>query len=327
MQLLPPSSFRFFNCAYHPVSSEVPTLKKMLFIVNPAAGQRKVSRYLPEIISIFNNSGYELTIYMTTGPGSGTQIARTRAADFDIVVCAGGDGTLNEVITGVLYSGTDTPIGYIPAGSTNDFAASLGLSTNILRAARCIVDGVPIRYDVGKFEDRYFSYVASFGAFTRASYSTPQSVKNALGHIAYLLEGIQELTQLRKIHVRIDSGEEVIQEDDFIFGAVSNSTSIGGLLTLDSEQVDLRDGKLELLLLRSPRNMAELSVMIRALRSRKYEQSSNIIFRSATGMTVHMDPGIPWTLDGEKAEGSGHIRITNLHHAIRLVHIPEETND
>lgn len=299
--------------------TEVLILKKMLFIVNPAAGQRKVCRYLPELISIFNHSGYELTVYMTAGPGDGTRIARDRAADFDIVTCAGGDGTLNEVITGILRSGSDVPIGYIPAGSTNDFAATLGLSTNILQAARAIVDGAPVLYDVGQFADRYFSYVASFGAFTRVSYATPQSSKNTFGRLAYFLEGIQELTQLRKLSARIELAGEVIEEEDFIFGAVTNTTSIGGVLTLDTNRVDLRDGKLELLLLRYPRSMADLSVMIRALRSGSYEHSGNIVFRSASAMTFRMDAQIPWTLDGEMAQGGAEIPISNLHHAIRLV--------
>ena len=144
-------------------------MKKLLFVMNPYAGTRRANKYLPEIISTFNRAGYEVNTYMTAGPGDGAQMVQRRAADMDLVVCAGGDGTFNETVSGILRGGADIPIGYIPCGSTNDFAASLGLPTDILQAARHIVEGEPVRYDVGRFGDRYFSYVASFGAFTRAS--------------------------------------------------------------------------------------------------------------------------------------------------------------
>ena len=156
---------------------------------------------------------------MTTHRGNATEIATEYANSVKKIVCIGGDGTFNEVISGVMKANSNTPIGYIPAGSTNDFAASLKLPTSILQAAADIVEGTPVRYDVGKFGDRYFTYVASFGAFTRASYTTPQSIKNALGHLAYVLDGIQELSQIRLVHIKmIIDGDEV--EDDFIFGAI-----------------------------------------------------------------------------------------------------------
>ena len=159
-------------------------MKKMLFVMNPYAGTRKANRYLADMLSIFNRAGYAVITHMTAGPGDGAAVVEQMAPQMDLVVCCGGDGTFNEVINGVLRSGAETPIGYIPAGSTNDFASSLHLSTNVLQAARDIMEGQPRPYDVGQFGDRYFSYVASFGTFTRSSYATPQSVKNALGHTA-----------------------------------------------------------------------------------------------------------------------------------------------
>ena len=301
-------------------------MKKMLFLMNPMAGQRKANRLLPEILSVFNRGGYEVTVYMTAYSGHATEIVEKRAAGHNIVVCAGGDGTLNETINGILRAGANIPIGYIPAGSTNDFAASLGLSGHPVQAAQDIVDGKITPLDVGKFGDRYFSYVASFGAFTRVSYTTPQNVKNALGHLAYLLEGMQELAQIRKTHVRFELEGETIQEDDYIFGAVSNSTSIGGLLTLDSSLVDMSDGKLELLLVRCPRDMVELAELIRALQSQQYD-CGIITFRSVPALTIFPDPEMPWTLDGERANGCERIRVTNLHHAIRLVLKKERHDD
>ena len=168
-------------------------MKKMLFVMNPYSGMRRASKYLADIIALFNQADYETVVHMTRGQGDAIQIVKDRAKDMDLIVCCGGDGTFNETVTGILEAGADVPVGYIPAGSTNDFAASLKLSGNVMQAAQDILDGQPVPYDVGKFGDRYFSYVASFGIFSRASYATPQNVKNALGHLAYVLEGVKDI--------------------------------------------------------------------------------------------------------------------------------------
>ena len=293
-------------------------MKKMLFIMNPYAGMRKANRYLTDILTLFNRADYEVTTYMTAGPGDAGRVVEGYAPGMDLVVCCGGDGTLNETITGILRSGASCAIGYIPAGSTNDFAASLKLSTNIMQAAQDIVEGTPVVYDVGRFGDRYFSYVASFGAFTKSSYSTPQSIKNALGHTAYVLEGISELSQIRKVHVRMELEEETV-EDDFIFGCISNSTSIGGILTLDPKIVDMADGLLEVFLVRAPKNLTEITECIQALQSQRYNDCHMITFGATRRVRVFTEADMPWTLDGEKFEGQAEIEVENLHHAIRLM--------
>ena len=292
-------------------------MKKMLFVMNPFAGQRKANRYLSDILTIFNRAGYEVITHMTAGSGDAIHVVEEKAPEMDLIVCCGGDGTFNETISGILRSGADVPVGYIPAGSTNDFAASLKLPSNVLQAARSIVDGTPVRYDVGRFGDRYFSYVASFGAFTRASYATPQNVKNALGHTAYVLSGIQELSQIRKEHIRMELDGEVV-EDDFLFGAICNSTSVGGILTLDPKQVDMGDGQFEVLLVRMPRNLAEVTECIQAVQNQKYN-CSMITFRPTHSVRIFADPDMPWTLDGEREEGHEEVEVENLHHAIRLI--------
>ena len=292
-------------------------MKKMLFIMNPYSGMRRASRYLADIIALFNRNGYEVITHMTGAQGEAIDVVARTAEKVDLVVCCGGDGTLNETISGVMRSGVDVPIGYIPAGSTNDFATSMKLSTNVMEAARDIVEGKPFAYDIGKFGDRYFSYVASFGAFTRASYATPQSIKNALGHTAYVLEGITELSQIRKEHVRMELDGEIV-EDDFIFGAISNSTSVGGVLNLDPNLVDMADGKLEVLLVRVPRDLVELAECIKAVQSQQYN-CSVITFRSAEKIKVFSNPLMPWTLDGEREEGHIHVDVENVHLAIRLI--------
>ena len=293
-------------------------MKRMLFIMNPLAGQRRANRYLADILTLFNRADYEVVVYMTAGPGDGARMVREKAAGMDAVVCCGGDGTFNETVTGLRQAGVDIPVGYIPAGSTNDFATSLRLPNNILKAAKAIVEGTPRRYDLGQFGDRYFSYVASFGAFTRASYATPQNVKNALGHMAYLLEGIQELSQIKKIHVRLELDEGRIIEDDFLFGAVSNSTSVGGILTLDPKQVDMSDGKFELLLVRAPQDLGEVSECLRALQTQKYN-CRMVTFLSASQVRITASADMIWTLDGERGGGYEQVEVKTLHHALQLI--------
>ena len=292
-------------------------MKKMLFVMNPYAGQRRANRYLADILSIFNRAGYRVEAYMTGARGEATDIVRQYAPEMDLVACCGGDGTFNETVNGLLHSKVNIPVGYIPAGSTNDFAASLGLPTNILQAAETVVSGEPSTLDVGKFGDRYFSYVASFGAFTRTSYATPQSVKNALGHAAYILGGISELSQLRTEHVKLQLDDEMV-EDDFLFGAVSNSTSVGGVLSLDPKQVDLRDGKFEVLLLRSPRELGELSECIRAVQTAEYN-CKMLTFTPASRITIWADAGMPWTLDGEMEPGHEEVTIENIHCGLKVM--------
>ena len=292
-------------------------MKKLLFVMNPYSGMRKASRYLADIIALFNRAGYEVIVHMTAGQGDATRIVEERCKDMDLVVCCGGDGTFNETVSGILKAGSWVPVGYIPAGSTNDLATSLKLSGNIMQAAADIVEGVPMPYDVGRFGNRYFSYVASFGAFTKASYTTPQSVKNMLGHTAYVLEGINELSQIKNEHVRMELDGQVI-EDDFLFGAISNSTSVGGILTLSPEIVDMADGEFEVILVRAARNLTEIAECVQAVQSQKYS-CSMITFQRTKKVRIFADPQMPWTLDGEREEGHEQVDAENLHHAVLLM--------
>ncbi len=298
-------------------------MKKMLFVMNPYSGMRKAGRYLPDIIAMYNRAGYRVITHMTGGQGDATRVVEEEAGNVDLVVCCGGDGTFNETITGILKSGASVPVGYIPAGSTNDFASSVGISTNIMQAAEDVMEGEPMELDVGLFGDRYFSYVASFGAFTRTSYATPQSVKNALGHTAYVLEGISELSQIRKIHVRMELDGQAV-EDDFLFGAISNATTVGGFLTLDPNMVDMADGKFEIMLVRAPVDISEISECIWAVQSQKYN-CAMITFRSASDIKVYADPLVPWTLDGEREDGHEMVQVQNLHRAIRVIRRRKES--
>lgn len=293
-------------------------MKQLLLILNPTSGQKKAARALADILSVFNRAAYDTHVYVTAGKNDAVQAVKTFGSDMDLIVCCGGDGTLNETVTGVMETGLEVPIGYIPAGSTNDFAGSLHLSGDVVEAARRIVAGEVHTYDVGKWGERYFTYIASFGAFTRASYATPQNLKNALGHMAYVLEGIQELSGIRKEHIRMELDGEVV-EDDFLFGAVCNSTSVGGILTLNPAYVDMADGKFELLLIRAPREIQELHDCVVALTNQTYN-CGMITFRRADTIRFSGSADMPWSLDGEKADGVASVVIENLHKRIALVH-------
>ena len=293
-------------------------MKKILFVMNPCAGQKKANRLLVDIVSIFNRAGYCVDVHITDGPGDAEKHISAHAASADIVVCCGGDGTFNETVSGVLLSGVEVPIGYIPAGSTNDFAASLGLSTDILQAATDIVTNEPAPFDMGSFNGRYFSYVASFGAFTRASYATPQSLKNTLGHAAYILSGISEISQIRTNHVSITLPNGQVIEDDFLFGAISNSTSMAGILTIPPDKVDMQDGLFELLLIRAPKNLIELSDCISAIQHQTYN-CNMITFLSTPGADICAPETMDWTLDGEHQAGQMDIHVENLHHAVNVI--------
>ena len=293
-------------------------LKKLHLIINPNAGTRQARRFLPEIISVFNRAGYLCSVYVTEKRGDATDFAREHADEADLVVACGGDGTLNEVITGLQLGGHKAFLGYIPCGSTNDFASGLGLPTAPLIAAEAIVSGSPRVLDVGLFApDRYFSYTASFGAFTSVSWSTPQNVKNVLGHAAYILEGIRSLADIRPIHMRITADGRQY-ENDYIFGAICNSTSLGGVLKLEDSAVHMNDGLFEALFIPFPPDLIVLNRILNALRTHHYEDES-LHFLRASSFVFEGAPEVTWTLDGEAAEGSSKVEIRNVRDAIRLI--------
>ncbi|MBE5778289.1 MAG: diacylglycerol kinase family lipid kinase [Clostridiales bacterium] len=297
-------------------------MKKALVILNPRAGMRKGAQNLYDILAALQQGGYLCTLAITTKAGDGTDFVTEQAQDKDLVVCIGGDGTYNEVAAGMLQAGYTMPLGYIPAGSTNDFANSMNLSSNIKTAALDIVTGRETLLDMGSFGGRPFAYVASFGAFTKTSYSTPQTLKNMLGHLAYILEGLKDLTTLQPVHMRIETDVQAF-EDNYLFGAFSNSTSIGGLLRLKKDYVDMGDGLLEVLLIRSPRNAMELGRMLVALKTGEYGGSECITFCSTRRAFIQTEKGMDWSLDGERAEGAETLEIVNLPGVLRLM-VPEK---
>ncbi len=293
-------------------------MKQLLLIVNPAAGKKKAEKHLTEIVAVFENAGYDVCVHITSCHGDATNAVKSFGKNADIVVCCGGDGTLNETVAGILESELDVPVGYIPAGSTNDFANTLSLSSDVLKAASQIVSGSPTEYDVGKFGTRYFTYVASFGAFTSTSYTTSQKMKNKFGHMAYIWKAISELLKLKKEHVCITLDGEKL-ENDYIFGAICNSTSVGGFIKLKHDDVDMSDGKFEVLLVRSPKNIREFIKCVIDVKKQRFD-SERVTLRRVTRISVSGKSDMAWSLDGEKCDGSEEISIENLNKKIKLIH-------
>ena len=287
-------------------------MKKLLFIVNPRAGKTKSSAPLFDAVAALSSAGYLVRVFVTKAGGDARRVAAEWGPDYDTVVCAGGDGTLNETISGLMTLPQRPLLGYLPNGSTNDFAASLHLSSDPRLAAR-----KPHPLDIGRHNDRYFAYVASFGAFTRSSYSASQAAKNALGHFAYILEGLGDLDSLRPYSCRIEADGEVF-EGDFIFGAVCNCTSMGGLVKLDPNRVKMDDGRFELLLLRMPKSALDLQNLITAMTRMQYDYPG-VIFRHVQHVTLTTQTHIPWSLDGEYAPSAARVDIENLPGAVSLL--------
>ncbi len=291
--------------------------KRLLLLLNPCAGQKRANRYLPEIIRLYNDCGYECVVYVTACGGDATRHVREHAGEYERIVCIGGDGTLNETIAGLVESGQDCPVGYIAAGTTNDYANSLGLSTDIMQAAQDAVDGEGIRFDLGSFNGRQFIYTASCGAFARTSYTTSQTAKNLLGHLAYILEGIRDLPSLKPIRMRVESDDRVI-DGEFLFCAVTNSISVGGILKLNRDVVRLNDGVFEVMLIKNPTLPTQLTRILMALRSSDLP-CEMIHFFTADRLSIETEEDVEWTLDGERGDCGRRFDVVNLHRRVELV--------
>ena len=278
--------------------SSLPT-KPALLIVNPVSGQKKVLRALPEIIRALMDGGYLVTVCVTSRRGEAAELSEALAGQYELVCCAGGDGTLNETLSGLCRGDHRVPLGYLPCGSTNDFAASHGLASDLGECAASIASGRSRRYDVGRFGESYFSYVAAFGAFSWLSYTTDQNAKNLLGHTAYILDGIKDLPKVKPYTLRL-TADGAVYEGSFLFGAVCNTLSVAGTLQLPEREVDTCDGVFEVLLVREPKTLPELQEIVTGLLTQDYS-SPMLEFFHARKLTLECPPDLDWTVDGEFA--------------------------
>lgn len=291
-------------------------MKKMLFVFNPYSGKGQIRQHLITIIDTFVKGGYEVTVHPTQAKNDAYEKIRARCGDFDAVVCSGGDGTLNETLKALMTSEQRIPLGYIPSGTMNDFASSIGIPKDMPEAAARIVEGRLVTVDAGSFNDEFFTYIAAFGAFTDVSYETSQQMKNMFGSLAYIMEGTKRLNSAKSYHVSVTHDGETI-EDDFIFGMTSNSTSVGGFKGLGGTEVLLDDGVFEVFLIKFPKNISEFQVTINALLKRELDAKCFISFK-ASQVEFHSDSDLPWTLDGEFGGDCRNVVIKNNYRAVDI---------
>ena len=293
-------------------------MKEMLFVFNPCSGREQIRGKLMGILDLFTRAGYDIHVHVTQRQGDCREWVRDRGEGMDLIVCSGGDGTLNEAISGMLCLGQAPVLGYIPSGSTNDFASSLGIPRDMIEAAGDIVGGIPFPVDVGSFcQDRYFAYIAGFGAFTEVSYLTPQDKKNWLGRNAYMIEGVKSLAGLKPRHMKVE-WEGNLLEDDFVFGMVTNTVSVGGFKGLVNQSVALDDGEFEVLLIRMPRTPVDLTNIINYMFLKAQPNEYVHKFKTAS-IRMYSDEPVDWVLDGEFGGSRTEVRIENLKQTIRIM--------
>lgn len=272
--------------------------------------------HLLDIVDIFSSHDYEIIIRATQAPRDAYEKAKEYADSVDLIVCSGGDGTLDEVVTGISEKNSNVPIGYIPAGSTNDFANSLFMPKSMVKAAEMIMEEELYHCDIGRFNNKTFAYVAAFGLFTDVSYETDQDLKNVLGHVAYILEGMKRLFDIKSYYMKVTS-EEVQAEDDFIVGMITNSRSVGGFKNLTGKNVDMNDGLFEVTLIKRPKNPIQLQEIMTALVMA--EDNTDMIYSFKTKkITIETEEEVPWTLDGEFGGDHKYVEIENRHKALNL---------
>lgn len=274
-------------------------MRRLLFIINPNAGRTAIKNDLFEIIMIFSNNGYEVVTYPTTGPGDAARKVRTDGNKYDLIVCAGGDGTLENTISGYMEMGEKkVPIGYIPVGTTNDFARSLKIPRRPLEATEYIMNGAPSYIDVGRFADKYFIYIAAFGVFTDISYSTNQSLKKIMGHSAYVVEALRNITNYKTYNIIADL-DDIRITGEYIYGMITNSFSVAGFKIRGSKHVSLNDGKFDCLFIKKPQTPTELQSVITAIVSNDITENELFFECKASKVTIRCEDEIAWTIDGE----------------------------
>ena len=296
-------------------------MKRLLFIYNPNAGKGLLKPKLSDILDIFVKAGYEVTVYPTQKYRDGYKKVARFEGEYDLLVCSGGDGTLDEVVTGMMQREDKIPIGYIPTGTTNDFANSLHIPKDLLKAADVAVNGEPFACDIGRFNKDVFVYIAAFGLFTDVSYQTKQEIKNVLGHLAYVLEGTKRLFGIPSYRIRVTPAGEVI-EDEFVFGMVTNSKSVGGFRNMIGKNVVFDDGEFEATLIKFPKNPLELNDIILSLATGQQDSKYMYSFKTKEVVFESLEE-IPWTLDGEFGGEHDSVHIKNERQGLEIMIDPE----
>lgn len=292
-------------------------MKKLLFICNAYAGRMGIQSKMYPVLDIFEKNGYITTVRLTQAHGDPIKIVEEIDEHYDLLVCCGGDGTLDETVNGMMRRKDKIPIGYIPAGSTNDFGRTLHISTNIKTAAQRAVTGDAFLCDIGQLNDEYFVYVAAFGVLSAITYETSQSYKNVLGYLAYVLSGVRELSSITSYHMLVETDNETV-EGDYIFGMVTNSESVGGFKSITGKNVLLDDGVFEVTLVKTPGSLIELQETLASIISRKMDKKYIYSTKTST-IKLTADQMINWNIDGENGGSSKSVTITNHQKAISFI--------
>ncbi len=290
---------------------------KLMMIVNPHSGRTKHNIFAGKIADMFAKNNVEVAAYFTSPDYKADYLVSEHGKDYDIIGVCGGDGTISEAITGIMNSGLDKPLGCIPMGTTNDLARSLGLATDVDKAAKIIATGVPYSFDIGSFNDEYFVYIASFGAFTEVSYATPQKAKNVFGRLAYAFHAVKYMSKIKSYHVKVVTDDRSC-EGDYIFGAVANSRSVAGIFKFNNDMVDFDDGKFEVLLIKRPKSLLNAVATWLSMMNKSYKHDNIILFH-ASDITITSDVPLDWAIDGEHMNDGREIKIKNNNKAVDII--------
>ncbi len=293
------------------------TDKRLMLVVNPKAGKRHSKFAVSYIAEWFAKNKFEVATYFTSPEYGAEYLVKEHADEFNTIVCCGGDGTINQIIKGMMEIKDCPPLGYIPSGTTNDLAASLGMTKNFKKATKMIIseDGLP--FDVGTFDDSYFAYIASFGAFTEVSYNTSQKAKNLFGRLAYIFSAMKCMNKISSYHIKVETKEKTL-DDNYIFGSVTNSTSIAGVFKFDHDMVDFADGKYEVMFIKQPKNLFSAFAVCMSMLNKSFKNDNIVLFRSSD-ITVTSEEPLDWALDGEHKTGGTTVKIKNNPQAIKII--------
>lgn len=292
-------------------------MKRLMFIYNPRAGKGALAPRVSDIVDIFVKAGYEVVIYPTQSYQDAYRKVSELTGEYDLIVCSGGDGTIDEVVAGMMKREERVPIGYIPTGTTNDFANSLKIPKGLLSAADAAVNGTAFPCDVGRFNDDIFVYIAAFGLFTDVSYETKQEMKNLLGHLAYVMEGTKRLFNIPSYRIKVTYDDQII-EDEFVFGMVTNSKSVGGFRNMIGKHVVFDDGVFEVMLIKTPKNPLALQEIVGALLLEQFDTKHMYAFKTGK-ITFESLEEIPWTLDGEFGGSHDYVEVENLNKRLEIM--------
>lgn len=291
-------------------------MKKLLLIVNTRSGKASIGKYLADMIDYYNSEQYEVVTYIPQYRGHAKEIASQKGGEFDNIICCGGDGTFNEVVSGIMMLDKKPVVGYVPCGSTNDFANTAGIPIDIEEAFKTALTGNKTVIDIGKINERIFTYICAFGIFTNVSYETPQNMKNMLGHLAYVLEGMKQIANIPSYKIRVEYDNGVI-DDKFVLGFVANSKKVGGFKIFGDDDIDLDDGLFEVILVKSINNINDVRDFIACFLAAKFDRDLFYVFKTSNIRFIS-DEDVSWTVDGEYC---GSFKEAHIHNSCRSLEI------